>query len=243
MSKSVKNIAKVAAFAAAAYYGGQYLQGFAGKGGSFGLEFAKGAANSTPIPGASGLEMFAGGGASTATAASTAAGSGIAGGITSSLSSLKDIVSVGGVATQGLGLVQQQLAKNEAADAEKERQRIEAKAAEAEAQKARIQNIRQQRVLQGRAEASAAGRGFSPQNMPSSVVTGTGALGTQTAVANTETRGRVELARDLANAGTDIFTATNEAAGWGALAGFGESAWKNASTMSSAANSFKTIFG
>ena len=229
-------------FAAAAYYGGQYLQGFAGKGGTFGLEFAKGAANSTPIPGASGVEMFASGGAAS-TAASTAAGSGIAGGITPSLSSLKDIVSVGGVATQGLGLVQQQLAKNEAADAEKERQRIEGRVAEAEAQKARIQNIRQQRVLQGRAEASAAGRGFSPQNMPSSVQTGIGALGTQTAVANTETRGRVESARDLADAGTDIFTATNEAAGWGALAGFGESAWKNASTMSSAANSFKTIFG
>ena len=79
--------------------------------------------------------------------------------------------------------------------------------------------------------------------MPSSVQTGLGALGTQTAVANTETRGRVESARDLANAGTDIFTATNQAAGWGTLAGFGESAWKNASTLSSAAGGFKTIFG
>lgn len=235
MSKSVKNIAKVAAFAAAAYYGGQYLQGMSGLGVKGGIKLAD-AGSVFQTPGLDAITGAATTGASTATAAAPS----ISGGLTSSLASMKDIVSVGGVVTQGLGAGMQQLAKNEAADAERDRQEIEAKAAEAEAQKARIQNIRQQRVLQGRAEASAAGRGFSPQNMPSSVVTGTVALGTQTGVANTETRGRVELARDLANTGTDIFTATNKAAGWGTLAGFGESAWKNASTLSSAA---KTIFG
>lgn len=242
MSKGVKNIAKIAATAAAVYYGGAYLKGLASASSMAGASTA--IPQASVVPGSSGLEMFAGVGTSTAPSALAAGGSTLGGTLASAASGLLEskAIQAGGMAMQGLSSVQQSMAMQEAQAAEKKRQENEARFAEADARRNMIQSIREQRILAGRTEATAAGRGFSPQNMPSSVVTGLGALGTQTATNVSNIAGRAEFAKDQARAGTEVFTATNEATGWSNMATLGGTVWKNANDLSTGFKNMTTIF-
>lgn len=242
MSKGVKNIAKIAATAAAVYYGGAYLKGLAS------ASSMAGAGTAIPqasfVPGTTGVSAFTAGvgGASTVPSALAAGGSTLGGTLAGAASGLLEskAIQAGGLAMQGLSSVQQSMAMQEAQDAEKKRAEMEAKFAEAEARRNMVQTIREQRIMQGRTESAAANRGFSPGNLPSSVQTGISALGTQTASNISTIAGRGEYAKDLANATTDIFTATNQASGWGNMATLGGTVWKNAGDISTG---LKTIFG
>lgn len=237
MSKGVKNIVKIAATAAAVYYGGGYLKGLA----SAAFSPAPAIPQASVIPGSTGAEMFIGAGASTAPSSLAAGGATLGGTLSSAASGLLEskAIQAGGLAMQGLSSVQQSMAMQEAQDAEKKRAEMEAKFAEAEARRNMVQTIREQRIMQGRTESAAANRGFSGGNLPSSVQTGIGALGTQTASNISTIAGRGEYAKDLANATTDIFTATNQASGWGNMATLGGTVWKNAGDISTG---LKTIF-
>ena len=250
MSKSIKTIATIAAVAGAAWAAAPALGATgaaAGTTAGVGSQAAAagGALTSTAPAAATSVSSMtttaaAQGGlmASNAVVAPTQAGL--------SMATLKTAANVGGLAMQGLGLVQGQLAKAEAADVEKEQQRLQGRIAEADAQKARIANIRQQRILQGRTEAAGANAGFSPANAPSSIATGLSALGTQTAVAQADIGGRVEAARSMASNENSMYSAMNSASGWQAFGSLGESIWKNSDTLAKATtnigSTFKTIF-
>ena len=168
-------------------------------------------------------------GGATATGAATGGGT-----LLGSILSSKGLA-VAGLALQGLSMTQAKQAQDQSQAAEQRRQDLEQKFASAQAQKERIAMIRQQRILAGRAEATAANKGFAPGDLPSSSITGTSSLITQSGVAQADLTGRVAYSGQVAQATTDMYTAANTASGWKDMAGLGESVWKNSQSL-------KTIF-
>ena len=235
MSKSVKTIVQVASIAALAYGGYAAYQGMAAAGTGASAGSAALASKAPAAAAQSGVGAFTGGagGASTVGASAfTGESAGIGAALKAAGKGLLEskAISAGSLGMQGLGQMQQQAAMDEAKDAEKRQAEIQSRINEAEAQKARIQMIRQQRVLAGRTEASAAGRGFSPSGT-SSIVTGLGSLNTQTAVASADITGRAETARNQGEAQSAMYSAVNEAQGWKAFSDLGSDVFKNSGAI------------
>lgn len=217
MSKVVKTVAKVAAVAAAVYYGGSFLAGAAGTGG------------------ASGAAGFMSQGAYNAGLATT-------GGAISGSTAL----SAGGLALQGVGMVKQQGAAEDLQSAEQARVAAAEKVAASEqrqsdvaAQRARVAQIRESRIREAQVTASigkAGGMGTS------SIATGAGAVGTQMGAnigfintqqsfAGEQSAGNVEYGR----AASDVYTAQNEMQGWSSVSALGKQ-------VSAEGGGLKTIF-
>lgn len=228
MSKAVKTIAKVAATAAAVYYGGSFIAGAANLGGAAG-------AGSIMSQGAYNAGLNVG----LASGTASIGGSGIGEAIQASSKILDSkVIQAGGLAMQGLSAAQQYVAAGAAQDANKKAEQDQAKIQEAEAQKARIQTVRESRILAGRQEATAASRGFSPTGT-SSVVTGLGSLNTQTNVAMADIQGKAEAANRMGSTISEQYSAMNSAQGWQSFGNLGANIMKNSGSISS---NLKSIF-
>lgn len=218
MSKTVKTIAKVAAVAAAAYYGGGYIANALGE-------------NAALATAEAGITTAQTGIAATPTFAQT-----LSAGAKGLLES--KAVSIGGMAMQGMSTAQQMVAAGEERDLEKKAAEDEAAMRDHLAQQERIKTIRENNILAGRMEARAANTGTS-QSGTSSIVTGLGSLNTQTNVALADIQGKTEAANTLGATRSAQYTAMNSAQGWQSFGALGSNIFTKSDSLS---NSLKNIF-
>jgi hypothetical protein len=216
--KVIKTVAKVAAVAAAVYYGGSFLAGAAGSGG------------------ATGAAGFMSQGAYNAGLAAT-------GGTISAGTAL----SAGGLALQAVGTMQQQGAMGDMQDAENNRIAAANKVAESEqrqsdvaAQRARVAQVREARIRAAQVTASLSQAGGAGT---SSLATGAGTIGTQMGAnigfINTQQSFAGEQSaanKEYGKAASDVYTAQNEMQGWSSVSALGKEISGGAGTA------IKTIF-
>lgn len=216
--KVIKTVATVAAVAAVAYYGGSAL--------------------------------MASGGAAAGTGA--AASTGIGGAIKGILAS--PYLTAGALAMQGISMVQQANAAGKMQAAEQERQAAAEKLqasqerqSQVEATRARMAAVREQRILQGRLVASTGASGMTFGGT-SGAVGSTSALGTQlgTAIGNVNVsqgfaaeQGAANL--DYGRATSNIYQASNEAAGWQQVSALGKEL-RSGESMATSFEKVGTIF-
>jgi hypothetical protein len=216
--KTIKTVAKVAAVAAAVYYGGPFLAGATGVGtttaaayGSLGALEA-GSAFGAAIGGASGL------------------------------------MSAGGLALQGVGMIKANAAAQQMQESEQARvvaanqvQASQERQSNLNAQRARISSIREMNIRRGNLLASAVRSGTGTIGTSATIGSG-GSLSSQLGAnigfinqaqsfASEQSAGNVTAA----NAASSTYQASNEAAGWTSLASLGKD-------VSAQFGGIKTIF-
>jgi hypothetical protein len=236
MSKGVKTIVQVASIAAGAYGAYELVSGAAAAGAA-----AAGGATAPAAAASTGIGTTAAAGAGTATAT---------GGLKASLAKVGEGLlsqkglQIASAGMQGLSVVQQKLAADEAQDAQREQERIQGLVNEREAQRARIQQIRQERIQRGSVEARAASIGGGQAPMASlggtsSVVGGLGALNMQTASNLQEINFGSSASRAIGAAQGARYSAQTEQQGWADMGKAAQSIWTNAPGISSG---IKNIF-
>jgi flagellar biosynthesis/type III secretory pathway chaperone len=216
--KAIKTVAKVAAVAAAVYYGGPFLAGATGVGtttaaayGSLGALEA-GSALGAAIGGASGL------------------------------------MSAGGLALQGVGMIQSNAAAQQMQESEQARvvaanevQVSQERQSNLNAQRARIAQVREMNIRRGNLLASAVRSGTGTTGTSATIGSG-GSLSTQLGAnigfinqaqsfASEQSAGNVTAS----NAASSTYQSSNEAAGWTSLASLGKD-------ISTQFGGIKTIF-